>query len=358
MPDSSTTGMKGEGYYDAHSEYQRRVIEGGDALIREAAGSIEAPGGRALTIVDYGAGTGATSVHAVGVAIDALRERSPDAEIRAIHNDVVGNDFKQLFLNVAGEQGYLGDRAGPVYAEAAAGSFFERVVASGSVDLGMCSNAAHWLRRQPEGVSIPDGMYFCEASGDPRAALAEQAAGEWLDFLGARSAELARGGRLIVQGIATTDDGRVSASKLLREMWRAAEALAEEGRLDAEALGTYVFPVYCRSEEEARAPLAAGGPLASELELVGARVEEVANPYWEAFERDGDPAAYASTYVEFVRAFAESTLMEHLFEPAGKDADAAALCDEFFDRLRRMTESDPEAGRYECWILRLDFRRR
>jgi cyclopropane-fatty-acyl-phospholipid synthase len=358
MGDSSTAGMKGEGYYDAHSEYQRRVIEGGDALIREAAGSLAAPEGRALTIVDYGAGTGATSVHAVGTAIASVRKGSPGVEIRAVHNDVVGNDFRQLFLNVAGDDGYLGDTGGAVYAEAAAGSFFERVVPSGSVDLGMCSNAAHWLRRQPEGVSIPNGMYFCEAPASPREALARQAAGDWLEFLRARAAELVPRGRLIVQGIATTDDGRTSASKLLREMWRAARALEAEGLLDPAALGTYVFPVYCRTEEEARAPLGPGAPLEGEIELVAARVEEVANPYWEFFERNGDPAAYARAYVEFVRAFAESTLMEHLFEPAARQAEPAALCDEYFDRLRRMTEEDPEAGRYECWILRLDFRRR
>ena len=72
--DASTRGMKGKGFYDAHSEYQRRVIEGGDPLIRDTAGSLpDPPEGQVLTVADYGAGTGATSVHAVGVALDALR---------------------------------------------------------------------------------------------------------------------------------------------------------------------------------------------------------------------------------------------------------------------------------------------
>ncbi|MBM3667840.1 MAG: hypothetical protein FJW90_10255 [Actinobacteria bacterium] len=357
--DSSTAGMKGEGYYDAHSEYQQRVIDTGNELISSAAAGLDpGPEDSPITIVDYGAGTGATSVRAVGTAIRAVREREPERPVQAIHNDVAGNDFSELFANVAGEDGYLGIAGGPIYAGAAVGSFFDQVLPSGTVRLGMCSNAAHWLRRQPHGVSIPDGMYYADATGVARAALAAQAGEDWLAFLGVRGAELAPGGRMIVQGIATTEDGRASASKLLGVMWRAAEELAGEGRLDHDALAGYVFPVYCRSAEEARAPVAPGGALEGDLEEVSSTVEEVANPYWEAYERDGDPEAYAKTYVEFVRAFAESTLMEHLFEPAAKGIEPEALCDEYFERLRELSAADPEAGRYECWILRQQLARR
>jgi cyclopropane-fatty-acyl-phospholipid synthase len=351
--------MKGEGYYDAHSEYQRRVIEGGDELIRAAVTGLRlgAEGG-ALTIADYGAGTGATSVHAVRTAIEALRERAPERPVLAVHNDVAGNDFTQLFANVASDQGYLGLGGGPVYAAAAVGSFFGQVVPAGLVALGMCSNASHWFREQPSGVSVPGGMYFCEAQGEARAALSEQAAGDWLAFLGARAAELAPGGCMVVQGIASSDDGeRASASRLLRAMWGAADALAGQGKLDRELLGGYVFPVYCRTPTEAKAPIVPGGPLAGEFELTSERMDEVASPYWEAYERDGDAEAYARTYVEFVRAFAESTLMAHLFEPGARGIEPARLCDEYFERLRADTAADPEAGRYEAWILRIALRR-
>jgi hypothetical protein len=135
-------------------------------------------------------------------------------------------------------------------------------------------------------------------------------------------------------------------------MWRVAAALAEEGKLDAGLLESYVFPVYCRTAEEVAAPVADGSPLHGELEVVESRLDEVASPYWEAFERDGDPAEYAKSYVEFVRAFAESSLMAHLFEPAARRAEPARLCDEYFARLEAATAADPEAGRYEAWILR------
>jgi SAM-dependent methyltransferase len=355
--DASTGGMKGEGFYDTHSEYQRRVIEAGNVVIREAAASLEPATSEAVTIADYGSGTGATSVVAVRTAIGALPTDQDERPIQVIHNDVPGSDFTQLFRNVAGNDGYLGGD-GAIYALAAAGSFFEQVVPDASVDLGMCSNASHWLRRQAT-ARIDRGMYFCEATGEERAAMAEQAAGDWLSFLSARARELRPDGRLVVQGIGSDDSGdRVSASRLLRVMWRAADELADEGSLDREALDRYVFPVYCRSPAEARRPIEPGGELEGELELVSESLVEVANPYWEAYESSGDAEGYAKTYVEFVRAFAESTMLANLFEPGARGLDPAELCDAYFERLRAICAADPDEGRYGAWILRLHFARR
>jgi hypothetical protein len=356
--DATTSGMKAG--YDAHSEYQRRVIEGGDPLIRSAVAGLDLPPeGEAVTLVDYGAGTGATSVHAMGTAVAALRDRDANRPVLAVHNDVLTNDFTQLFRNVAAPGGYLDAAGGPVFPAAAAGSFFNQVLPAGSVHLGTCSNASHWLREQPS-VRVPQGMYFCDATGGAREALAGQAAADWLAFLQARSAELAGEGRLVVQGIGTSEqDGeeRVSASRLLRVMWKAADALAAEGRLDPDLLEQYVFPVYCRSAEEAAAPLQSGAELEGVLTVADQVVDEVANPYWEAYERDGDAGAYAKTYVEFVRAFAEPSLISGLFKPAAQGTSPEALSDAYFERLEQLTAAEPEAGRYEAWVLRTTFER-
>src|SRR5262249_45523841 len=192
--DATTAGMKAGGYYDAHSEYQRRVIEGGDELINETVADLGLDSSQAaITVADYGSGTGATSAHAMGTALGALRKREPKRALEAIHNDVSGNDFTGLFENIAGDGGYLPTLDGPLHPMAAAGSFFTQVIPDGEVQLGMCSNAAHWLREQPK-ARIPDGMYFSEATGEAREEIAAQAAGDWLAFLGARATELAPGG--------------------------------------------------------------------------------------------------------------------------------------------------------------------
>ena len=275
---ATTAGMKRGGYYDAHSEYQRRVVEAGAAAIGEMASSvdldaIEGP----LTIVDYGAGTGANSVQALRTAIAAVRSRSRELPVVAIHNDLSTSDFGALRL-AAEEGGYLELDGGPIYSMAAAGSFFDQVLPDAAVRIGMCSNAAHWYRRQPE-VGDLDGMCFATAQGTQRAQLGAQAESDWTDFLTARAAELAPGGRLLVQGIGTDDEGRVSAALLLDQMWRAAQELTERELLDREVLARFVFPVYCRSTAEAAAPVEPGGALADELTLLTSRMAEVPNPY-------------------------------------------------------------------------------
>lgn len=58
-----TEGMKGAGFYDAHSEYQRRVVAEGTAAISKIVDALDlATVSGACTIADYGCGTGATSV--------------------------------------------------------------------------------------------------------------------------------------------------------------------------------------------------------------------------------------------------------------------------------------------------------
>jgi hypothetical protein len=87
-------------------------------------------------------------------------------------------------------------------------------------------------------------------------------------------------------------------------------------------------------------------------------VDEVPDPYWEAYERDGDPEAYAEVYTQFVRAFAESTLSSNLFEPGAVSIAADELSERYFAALEAAIAADPAAGRYEAWVVRALFKRR
>src|SRR4029077_18749763 len=100
---------------------------------------------------------------------------------------------------------------------ASASSFFEPSAPGRSVHLGTSFSAAHWLSAQPD-VVVPDGFYFTAATGSAREALERQAAADWLTFMRARAAELVAGGRLLVQCVGATDEGKVTATKLLAAM--------------------------------------------------------------------------------------------------------------------------------------------
>src|SRR5690606_6150734 len=103
---------------------------------------------------------------------------------------------------------------------------------AGAVHLGLSFSAAHWLRRQPE-VLVPEGIYFPEATGAARAALAAEADDDWTAFLAARAADLAPGGRLLVQMVGTDPAPgpaapRVTGRLLLRAMGEVAATMAAE----------------------------------------------------------------------------------------------------------------------------------
>ncbi len=159
---------------------------------------------------------------------------------------------------------------------------------------------------------------------------------------------------MLVQGIATVHDAdrreKVSAAALLQLMWQIATTMADDSSLDRSVLVQYLFPVYCRSKEEATAPVATGGLLAKDFGIVSAEISETGNPYWEQFQESGDAAGYARSYTAFVRAFAESTLIKNLFASSAKSSE---LCDEFFARFENSISQDPSRGKYEAWILRL-----
>lgn len=363
-PGATTKGMKGGGYYDDHSEYQRATAASAATFIAECAAAAPLPRDRhTFVIADYGSSTGRNSVASVRVAVEAVRRRRTDQAIAVLHNDLPTNDWNELFANVASAaDSYVHADGPPVLPLASAVSFFESAAPSASVHLGLSFSAAHWLREQPE-VPVPGGFYFSEATGDARAALAAQASADWTAFLTARAAELEPGGRLLAQMVGTepgaTAASGVTARKLMLAMSEVASELVDAGRLDPAAVERYVLPVYARTPAEARAPLVGpDAPLRDVFEVIECRTDPVANPYLEQWRADEDSAAYGTSYTGFVRAFTESNLRERLFRPGARDGQADSLLEDYFGQLARRFESDPERDRFEDWTLTVVLARR
>jgi hypothetical protein len=352
---TATQGMAGD--YDEHSQYQRAVADTGAAHITRCVDAVTVPDHKTFVVADYGSSTGGNSMTAMRTAIAAARAHDPQRAVVAVHNDLPTNDWNQLFRNLATSPDSYLQLAGPaVVPFASAVSFFEPAAPAGSVHVGMSFSAAHWLRDQPT-VVVPDGFYFCEATGDARRALADAAAADWAAFLEARASDLAHDGRLLVQMVgaeAATNGGEpsVTARKLLRAMYEVATDMANEGLLDPDAVVRYVLPVYARTVDEARAPITGEtSSLREQFTEVECRTDRVANPYFTKWEHDGDSHAYATAYAAFVRGFTESSLREHLFDAGTTDGDRSAALGEFFRRLTGRFETDPTRDRFDDWTL-------
>ena len=210
----------------------------------------------------------------------------------------------------------------------------------------------------------PEGVYFCDATGQARAMLEAEAEADWTAFLAARAADLAPGGRLLVQMVGTAPSAgaagpRVTGRLLLRAMGEVAAQMAREGALDPAAVARYLLPIYARTPAEARRPLEdPGSPLRGAFDVEACRIDEVPNPYLDAWRADGDADAYARSYAGFARAFTESSLREHLLAPGAAAADVDRLADDFYARLTERFAADPERDRFEDWTLTVVLARR
>jgi hypothetical protein len=353
----ATKGMAHD--YDAHSQYQRNVADTGTAHILECVDAVAIGDNETFIVADYGASTGANSMAAVRTAVDAVRKRHRTQPVAALHNDLPSNDWNALFHNLESSPDSYRTVSGPdVITLASAISFFEPAAPAGTVHVGMSFSAAHWLRTQPS-ISVPEGFYFCEATGAARTALAEQANRDWTAFLAARAADLASRGRLLVQMVGTDADGNVTARKLARAMAEVAGDMARDGPLDGDVVKRYIVAAYARTVDEAREPYAAAGsPLHGTFTEVECRTDPVPNPYFTKWESDHDAEAYAKTYAAFVRGFTESSLREHLFVPGVEKGDVDDALDDYFARLTTRFAADPARDPFEDWTLTVVLQRR
>lgn len=356
----ATEGMKGRGYYDAHSEYQREVAQTGLHLLESSVADIGTKQG--FTIIDYGCGTGANSAAAFRAAIDAYRKLDREALVICVYVDLPTNDWNSLFSDVIAAQESGTSQGGSVIPMAVASDFFSPCVAPASGHVGMSFNSAHWLSSQPT-LLTPGTLYFDRARGDARRALAEAAALDWTDFLRARASDIAPGGRLLVQCIGSIPDPdapdgvRASAGRLLDLMQEVAETLVGQGLLSQAALDRFVLPVYARTVEEAVRPLSAG-PVADAFEVLVAETAPVPSPYEGSYRDNGDARGYASAYGDFVRGFSESSLQIGLFQPGAVGIAAADLCDRYFEELEQRLQDSPGTHAFDDWTLTVLLRRR
>jgi len=357
--EKSTEGMVD---YDRNSAAQQRIVRFHAERIRglvERLGHVRPE----LKIVDYGCGPGTSAIDVVKPAIESYRARFPEAPIAVCHADQPGNDWNALFALATGPSGYHGETKA-IRTEAAIGSFYDQMVADGSVALGTSFAASHWLSHAVR-LHAPGTVWFADLTGQARTDMSAFAQEDWTRFLRCRALELRPGGFLLVSTLGSiADDGEINGTAasgrgIYRAIQRVAQEMADDGLLDRKVLDGFVFGLWFMTEEEARAPLESDPALAEAFEIEEVKVEPTPANQTDIFAHSiNNPAEYASRYVGYTRAFGDSTLRTQLFEPSADGAAAAdRLAREFYRRLEILYRTS--GGKYACeiWHLTVILRR-
>src|SRR5262245_18059153 len=193
---SAAEPMAGSGFYNRHSSLQAAGIATVLPLWKKVANAVQA-GDENLVIADYGSSQGRNSMVPIKMAIEASRNRSgSDKPVEVVHIDLPSNDFASLYRALEEDPSSYLTNATNIFPSAIGRSYFEPVLPPGRVHLGWNSWTLHWLSRKP--ADVPDHI-SAEFSASPhvRAAVAEQQAWDWRNFLIARSLELRPGGKLL-----------------------------------------------------------------------------------------------------------------------------------------------------------------
>jgi SAM-dependent methyltransferase len=349
--------------YDRNSYMQDQMVRSRAEWVRTAVERI----GRVVpefTVMDYGCGPGHSALAAVAPAIDAYRAIDPRGTIVIRHSDQAGNDWNGLLELAFGADGYQRHGAG-LRTEAVVGSFYTQLAAPGSVALGTCFAASHWLSRASS-PSSPGTVWFADLQGETRAELAAFARADWTQFLRCRAVELRPGGIAIVSTLGSIPDEtetngvRASARRLYRAIFDVANQMVADDLIDAAALDRFVFPLWFPTAEDACAPITAEPDLKDAFDIVEASVAPAPVHPDDVYEDSlAEPDTYARLYAGYIRGFGESTLRLHLFGPSAKSADEVdALTDEFFVRLTRLYRAEPGKHASETMIMTLVLRRR
>lgn len=349
--------------YDRNSRMQQVSVQSKAALLASLVQRI-GPVAPEFVAMDYGCGPGRSAIETVRPIVEAYRKLDPEGAIAVRHGDQPGNDWNTLIGLSTGPDGYA-NGAGLVRTEAAIGTFYKSMAAPGSIALGTCFGASHWLSRaQP--LHAPNTLFFADLEGEARQEFEALARADWVQFLRCRAAELRPGGYFVAAPLGSVPDAsetngtKAAARKLYRAIFTVADGMARDGVLQRAVLDGFVFPLWFLTVEEATSWLEAEPDLAAAFEVVDAEVAPIPVHPNDVYAGEiGDPARYAKLYTGYTRGFGEMTLRHHLFEPSAQTAEQAdVLTDEFFRRYE--TLYCEELGRHasETLILTLVLRRR
>jgi hypothetical protein len=235
-----------------------------------------------------------------------------------------------------------------VFSAVVGGSMFDQLLPSRSTHMAMTCNAIGFLSRRPlerlPGYILPNGPSARRGVGavsaEDRAVFAAQALADLESFLEARAAELAPGGRLLIEVFGAGDSAR-TCDGIYDALNDAVLEALDAGLIDRAGYEAFYQPVYFRTLAELTRPVAAtDAPLAPLFRLERAETCEVAVPFVQEFRRSGDLGAFARSYTDFFRAFTEPVLRAAFPAP-----DPDRLANDVFTRAERLIRAHPE--RYE-----------
>ena len=330
---NATTAMRGEGFYNKHSQQQAAALQSGLEVLREAMLDIPAhvfAQRTHVTFCDFGASQGRNSVPPSRAFVDLALQRGARA-VHVLHQDLPSNDFNSLIRLMHSDEGYTAGREN-VFTFATGGDFHHRVVADGSLVVGWSSTSCNWLTR-PSPLRGAIVNVTADASTPGYQALVDLAASDWASYVKCREAELVAGGQLVQVEAARDESGSCGCETYFNSARGALlDALGED------AAAQVSIPMYIRSLEELKAPFANG--TVPGLRLRETRFVRTPDALLAMYNADGNLDAHAARMIGIFKAAIAPGLKLDRFD--------AVKVEDFYAKFADRIKQDPQ-GNTVAW---------
>ncbi|KAF3181918.1 hypothetical protein TWF788_006379 [Orbilia oligospora] len=199
-------------------------------------------------ILDYGCSQGLNSIAMMQRILGRL---APSSTVSLVFEDLPSNEFTSLIKLLPGL--CTSNPELKIYPSLIPRSFYESIIAPGTVDIGFTSSTIHWLKEMP--ILKPSNETVAEYYEKRTLRNSPAAKEDFRNFLTLRSQEIKKGGYLIIACFGSFTEEEIKKYKdalIIRHrcLFQAAEVLANNGRLPSKAVARINMPIYDRSEEE------------------------------------------------------------------------------------------------------------
>ncbi len=279
-----------------------------------------------VCVADYGSSDGANSISWMKECIKSIKVRNPSAEISTVFIDVPRNDWNYLLSGPAASL--------ESFVFAVGRSFYQQVLPSNTLSLGVASTSFHWLTESPSEVG--DHILGQFSSDKKIQELWSRNAREaWRALMELRSKELMKGGRMLVTGLAWKDDGK-GFRKVFGTLNTSLQLLVDKKKLHPSQKKRIAIPMYIRSAEESTQGLED-----VPLKLVHSQIYEEDSPLFLSYSQHGNLDLFAEQFAKFIRA-AYEPIIRHLISIEDKccsvDETMNALWEEYASQVKQFPQ--------------------
>ncbi|KAL3356233.1 hypothetical protein AABB24_017092 [Solanum stoloniferum] len=295
--------------YANNSILQRRVIVKSKPLLEESVKNMLKNGifPKCLRVADLGCSSGGNTLLCMSNVIDTVHNMCKEnkyesPEFQVYWNDLPDNDFNTVFKSIPS---FL-EKYGNCYIAGVAGSFYQRLFPTNTLNFVHSSYSLHWLSQVPKGLECNKKSILISESSPPQVvqAYSNQFNKDFSSFLRFRSQEVMSGGHMVLVyvGRSNPDPRSYDSCCLMDLLANSLLHLAAQGKIKEDKIDSFNIPSYAPYEEEIKKIIQMEGSFSLEkLETFETDMTAIDKPFEDI----------ANLVVKTIRAVTEVMLASH-----------------------------------------------